>query len=98
MGKFYVQSGQVRLVIDAESDLNAAVKAFQWSCERQAEIDASSPVELVRRASERGWLLDDEVTVNETGFESPLGSVFDTRDVVAVWQGVVHAIRDEVGD
>jgi len=96
MGKYYVRSGRVRLVIDAESDLHAAVKTFQWSCERQSKIDASSPVDHIRQAEEGGWLLDDEVIVNETGFESPLGSVFDTRDAVAVWQGCVDAACDEV--
>ena len=38
MPKYYVESGRVRLVLTADHAEQAAVKAFQWSCDRQAEV------------------------------------------------------------
>ena len=31
-GEIHVESGQVRVVFDAENATEAAVRAFQWSC------------------------------------------------------------------
>ena len=91
MAKFYVQSGQVRVVFDAENAAEAAVKAFQWSCDKQAGIEAESPVEHQWLAEEQGWVLDDEVRVSELGFGRDDALVFDTWDVVAIWQGTMFA-------
>ena len=87
MAKYYVESGQVRVVFGAENPADAAVKAFQWSCDRQAGIEAESPVEHQWQAEERGWLLDDEIRVSEVGFGRVDAAVFDTMNVVAIWQG-----------
>ena len=86
MAKYYVRSGQVRLVLDAENGTEAAVKAFQWTCDRQAGIEAASPLEHVWQAEQEGWQLDDEVRVSETGFGSD-EEVLDTWVIVAIWQG-----------
>lgn len=87
MAKYYVQSGRVRLVFDADNSLEAAVKAFQWTCDRQAEIFAESPLEHLWQAEASGWQVDDQIQVSETGFGSYDVEVFETLDVVAVWQG-----------
>jgi hypothetical protein len=87
MAKYYVQSGDVRVVFDAVNSTEAAVKAFQWSCDKQAGIQAESPVEHQWEAEERGWQLDDEVHVSELGFGRGDAQVFDTLSVVAIWQG-----------
>jgi hypothetical protein len=73
MAKYYVESGQVRVVFDATDATEAAVRAFQWSCDKQAE--------------ERGWQLDDQIRVSELGFGRDDVLVLDTLDVVAIWQG-----------
>jgi hypothetical protein len=91
MAKYYVESGQVRVVFDAGSAIEAAVKTFQWSCNKQAGIEAESPVEQQRRAEDLGWLLDDEVRVGEAGFGREDAVVFDTWEVVAIWQGTMFA-------
>jgi hypothetical protein len=87
MAKFYIESGDVRVVFDADNATQAAVKAFQWSCDRQAGITAESPLEHLWVAEERGWQLDDEVRVSEVGFGRADADVFDTLSVVAIWQG-----------
>ena len=91
MPKYYVETGRVRLVISAQNATEAAVKAFQWTCDRQSEIYADSPLDHCRRADEEGCQVDDEIRVNELGFGSDSGVTFDTFDIVAVWQGYAFA-------
>ena len=85
MPKFYVQSGPVRLILDAETAQNAAVLAFQWTCDKQAEIEAVTPLEHLLEAEQRGCQLGDEVAVNEQGFGRRNGEIFETRDVFEAW-------------
>jgi hypothetical protein len=85
MPKFYVESGRIRLIFDATNALQAAAMAFQWTCDKQAEIQAATPLDHLLEAEERGWQLADEVAVNERGFGRWDGEVFDTRDVFDAW-------------
>ncbi len=87
MPKYYVKSGPVQLVLDADSAHQAAVKAFQWSCDKQATLDFASPLEHVQVAEELGWQLHETIEVSETGFHQPDAVIFETLDVVAAWQG-----------
>lgn len=87
MAKYYVESGRVRLVLDAETAEHAAVKAFQWSSDRQAEIYAEPPSELIRDVEAMEFQFDDEISVNEVGFNNDGGEIFDTWDIIALWQG-----------
>ena len=91
MAKYYVKSGQVRMVFDAENPTEAAVRAFQWSCDKQDGIEAESPLEHLLAAEEQGWQLDDSIRVSELGFGRDDDLAFDTWDVVAIWQGVMFA-------
>jgi hypothetical protein len=85
MPKFYVQSGPVHLIFDAADAEQAAVMAFQWTCDQQAEIEAASPLDHVLIAEQQGWQLEDEVWVNEQGFDRWDAQVFETRDVFEAW-------------
>jgi len=85
MPKYYVESGRVRLVIIAEDARQAATRAFDWSCDRQAEIYAQPPGDLIRDAEAMDYVLDDEIRVNETGFGSA-GTVYDLLDIADRWQ------------
>ena len=87
MAKFYVESGPVQLVLLAKNAREAAVKAFQWSCDRQSEIQVGCPLEHVQLAEQLGWQLEETIEVSERGFQQPDARVFDTLDIVAVWQG-----------
>jgi len=87
MAKFYIQSGSVELVLQARSAREAAVRAFQWSCDRQASIRAACPLEHVQLAERLGWQLEETVQVSQRGFHQPDATVFDTLDIVAAWQG-----------
>jgi len=85
MAKFYAESGPIRLIFDATTAEQAAVKAFQWSCDKQAEIQAESPLDHMLEAQERGWQLWDEIAVSERGFGRRDGEWFDTLDIVEAW-------------
>jgi len=85
VAKFYVQSGPVRLILDAETAQDAAVLAFQWTCDRQAKIEAVTPLDHLLEAEQQGYQLTDEVAVNEQGFGRWDGDVFETRDVFEAW-------------
>jgi hypothetical protein len=85
MPKYYLQSGRVRLIFDAADAEQAAVKAFQWTCDKQAEIEAASPLDHVLIAEQHGWQLEDEVVVHEQGFNRQDGQVFETRDIFESW-------------
>ena len=85
MPKFYVESGPIRLLFDAATAEQAAVMAFQWSCDKQVEIQVASPLEHLLEAEERGWQLWDEITVNEQGFGRRHGEVFETLKIVEAW-------------
>ncbi len=86
MAKYYVQSGSVKLIFQANNARRAAIAAFQWTCERQATIDAQSPLEHVQIAEQMGWQLEETITVSERGFDQPNSRSFDTLDIVAAWQ------------
>ena len=85
MPKFYVKSGPVRLILEAETPQDAAVLAFQWTCDKQAQIEAMTPLEHLLEAEQRGYQMGDEVAVNEQGFSHWDGEIFETRDVFEAW-------------
>ena len=90
MAKYYVRSGWVRLVLDARTPRDAALKAIQWSGERQAEVLAEPADDRIREAEILEWQLDDQITVNETGFAASRGRVFDTSELAAARQFAVR--------
>ena len=73
------------MVLQAEDAQAAAVRAFQWTCDKQVEIEAASPLELVQAAEDQGWQLEDEVWVNERGFGRFDGDTFETAEIVDAW-------------
>jgi len=76
------------LILDAATAEEAAVKTFQWTCDKQAEIQAVSPLDHMLEAEERGWQLGDEINVNEQGFgrwDGESFNTFDTFDIVEAW-------------
>lgn len=85
MPKYYVQSGPVQLIFDAVNAEQAAVMAFQWSCDKQSEIEAATPLDHVIEAEQRGWQLGDDIVVNEQGFDRWEGAMFETRDIFEIW-------------
>ncbi len=93
MPKYYVESGWVRMILDAGNAEQAAVKAFQRCRERQAEIYAGAPAGTIRDAEAVEWQLADEIRVNETGFRGTDGETFDTFEIGAIGLGYTFAFE-----
>ena len=91
MPKYYVESGWVRMVLDARNAEQAAVKAFQRCRERQAEIYAEPPSGIIRDAEAVEWQLADKIRVNETGFRGTDGETFGTFEIAAIGLGYTFA-------
>ena len=83
MAKYYVRSGCVRLVLDARTARDAAVKAIQWSSNRLAEIFGEPERDFMREVEALDFQLDDKIDVSEVGFRSGGGQVFDVLDLPA---------------
>jgi len=91
MPKYYVESGWVRMILDARNAEQAAVKSLQRCRERQAEIYAEPPSEILRDAEAVEWQLTDEIRVNEAGFRVTDGETFDTLAIAAIGLGYTFA-------
>ena len=98
MAKFYVESGKVSLVLQAANAHQAAIQAFQWSCDRQASLHTNCPLEHVQLAERLGWQLEETIFVSEQGFGQIDAEVFDTLDIVAAWQGFSFPWTSEVAN
>ena len=92
MAKYYVQSGSIRLVLDAESREDAAVRAFQWSCDKQATIQARTPLEHIQVAERLGWQLEETIEVSERGFDQPDAWSMDTLETMPTFMPFSLAI------
>ena len=84
MAKYYVRSGWVRLVLDARTARDAAVKAMQWSVAGRAEIFREPERDRMREVEALEFQLDDKIEVSEVGFRSGSGQVFDVLDLPTV--------------
>lgn len=80
MPKFYVQSDQVQVVLDADDAMQAAVIAFQEWCERKTESMFDE--------KEDDCQLGNEIFVSEAGFDASDGETFPTLDILMAWQVV----------
>jgi hypothetical protein len=78
MPKFYVQSGQVQVVLESVDAHQAAVTAFQWWCDRQAEA--------MFGGIDEDCQLGNEMLVSELGFGAAECECFPTLDILMAWQ------------
>ena len=74
MPKFYVQSKQVKVILDAHDAQQAAITAFQWWCDRQAEAMVGDNAD--------DFQLGNEIHVSEVGFGAVDAKAFATLDVL----------------
>jgi hypothetical protein len=78
MPKFYIESGKVRVVLESPDAQQAAVTAFQWWCEQQAEAMFSD--------NDENCPLGQEMLVSEIGFGAFDAESFPTLDILMAWQ------------
>ena len=82
MAKYYVQSGNLRLVLGAANAQDAAFRAVRWSRERQAEIFREPAGDRIRDVEALPWQIGRQVLVSESGFSGFDGDVFDTASLL----------------
>ena len=78
MPKFYVESGSARCVIDASNAQDAAIRAFQWSCDSRDSVLAPEWFDETAVSEASDWELGEEIRVSERGFGRPDAQVFAT--------------------
>ncbi len=67
--KYYVQTETLRLVLDAATARDAAVRAVQWCHDRHAEIYREPADDRIRDAEALEWQIGPRITVSEVGFD-----------------------------
>jgi len=96
MAKFYVQSGTMRSVVDAESSRKAALWAVHQAMLQVlplGEVDEQTPESKSSHASEKGVaVLSAKVSVSERGFDRGDATVLPTLDVVCEWNQMVTTL------
>jgi hypothetical protein len=79
MAKYYVQSGNLRLVLDARTARDAAMRAVQRCHDRQAEIFREPPGDRIRDIEVLDWQVGRQISVSETGFSGSDGALVVPR-------------------
>ena len=96
MAKFYVQSGTLQMLTEADDAQGAALWAVHRCMEQVLPIcpdDPLSPQEKSARIQQRGCeVLAETIRVNEQGFDREDGEVFDTADLFAEWNQLLVAM------
>ncbi len=96
MAKFYVQSGTVRTIVQAESSRKAALWAVHQTMQQVLPLsdDADqTAASKAHRADSQGFaVLAAVVTVSERGFDRADGISMATIEVVAEWNQMVTTL------
>ena len=96
MAKYYVQSGTMRTVVEAESSRKAALWAVHQAMLQVLPIEddgASTPEMKSERVKERGVaVLSTKVSVSERGFDRGDSTAMPTLEVVTEWNQMVTTL------
>jgi hypothetical protein len=90
MAKFYVQSGNLELVLQAHDSKCAAIWAVHRTLTPSLPFLCEEPADYLELAdSDR---LGETIRVSERGFDSPGAAWFDTLDVMTEWNELLVAL------
>ena len=96
MAKFYVESGTLRLVSEADDARGAALWAVHHALEQVLPVcpdDPQTAEEKAERIRERGCaVLAATLTVSERGFGRTDAEPFDTADLFLEWHQLMVAL------
>lgn len=91
MTKFYVQSGNLQLVISANNARGAAL----WAVHRALSVVlafAGDDSENPTNAAGHRFKLADSIAVSQRGFDRPDSRRFDTLELVNEWSQLISAL------
>ncbi|MFK8111976.1 MAG: hypothetical protein AB8B91_07225 [Rubripirellula sp.] len=96
MSKYYVQSGTMRTIVQAESSRKAALWAVHQAMQQVLPIEdhsEDSPQAKSDKASEGGVaVLSAKVKVSEQGFDREDANTMPTLEVVTEWNQMVTTL------
>ena len=96
MAKYYVQSGTLQLVTEAEDARGAALWAMHCCLEQVLPVcpdDPRTPQMKWERMQERGCaVLGSTILVSERGFANEDAAEFDTAEVFVEWNQLMMAM------
>lgn len=96
MAKYYVESGTMQLVTDADDDRGAALWAMHLCMEQVLPVCREDPLsasEKGQRIKQRGcYVLDRTIRTSEKGFGREDAQVHDTGELFAEWNQLLTAM------
>lgn len=96
MGKFYVESGNIRTVISADDQEKAALWVVHRAMQQVTPVHGDlelSPTEKCEIAKNEGvMVLGSEFSVSETGFGQADAVQLDTFELVVHWNQLMVAL------
>ena len=96
MAKYYVESGTMQLVTDADDARGAALWAVHRCLEQVLPIcpdDPMTPREKAARLNQRGCeVLGERICTSEIGFGRLDAEVYDTSELFAEWNQLMMAM------
>jgi hypothetical protein len=96
MAKYYVQSGTLRTVVQAESSRNAAIWAVHQAMQQVLPIEGEpqrSPAVHAENVGADGIaVLSRRITVSERGFNAQQVTTLPTLDVISEWNQLVTTL------
>lgn len=96
MSKYYVQSGTLRTIVQAESSRKAALWAIHQTMQQVLPMEDDgddSPATKSEKATREGvTVLSTKVTVSERGFDNADATEVPTIEIVADWNEMVTTL------
>ncbi len=96
MAKYYVESGTLQMITDAEDARGAALWAMHRAMEQILPVcpdDPLTPLEKNERIRQRGCVvLDDAIRISEQGFDREDAEAFHTVDIFVEWNQLLMAV------
>ncbi len=96
MAKYFVQSGTMRCVVQAQSSRKAAIWAVHQAMQQVLPMDdpcGVTPESKTEKAAHSGVsVLSTRVTISERGFDRNDGTSVATLDIVSEWNQLVTTL------
>jgi hypothetical protein len=90
MPKFYVQSGNLEMVLQAHDPRCAAIWAVHRTLSQSLPFLCEDPVDYL--SADDISRLGQIIRVNEQGFDRTDSHCFDTLDIIAEWNSLLVAL------
>jgi hypothetical protein len=98
MAKYYVESGTVQMVTEADDPRGAALWTLHRCMEQILPVcpdDPLNPHEKAERVGQRGcWVLGESIRTSEQGFGRDDVELYETADIFAEWNQLMIAVSD----